>query len=296
MLSVKNIIKYLRLLGLGILAYIIYSLDIPHVIQVLRRIDIRLVGLYFLFFFLFYFVKVYRWHILHNHLGKTISYANNVSLNIESYYLGFFTPGRFGDVVKVILMKEYFDIEAKKGIVIYLHDRFQDLFCMCLLAVIGIFFVINYHFPSLLYLVLGLVFMTFIFKNRLINLVRRLFNMSVDMSIDASIEIKMMLLNVVIYALYFLQFYVLARSLGIVVSFTYLSSVVAIAAVLALVPISISGLGIREGTFMFFLSRVGIEKEKAVILSLLDNVVFGILLIIILYLLESNYSGRSPAW
>ncbi len=61
----------------------------------------------------------------------------------------------------------------------------------------------------------------------------------------------------------------LGRSLGLSLSFTYYLVFLPLIWVIMMLPISISGLGLREGAFVFFFSKVGLSRETALLLSLL---------------------------
>lgn len=67
-----------------------------------------------------------------------------------------------------------------------------------------------------------------------------------------------------------------AQALSIDVSFLALMVVVPAVTLLTLIPFSLNGLGIREGGFVFFLARAGVERSEALSLSL---VVYGLTLL-----------------
>jgi uncharacterized protein (TIRG00374 family) len=89
---------------------------------------------------------------------------------------------------------------------------------------------------------------------------------------------KMFFFSLILHASYVLQIYALARSLGISISFLYLSMSFSVAALISLLPISIGGLGTREAALILLLGRVSLTAETVVVLSFADNVVFGMLL------------------
>jgi uncharacterized membrane protein YbhN (UPF0104 family) len=67
--------------------------------------------------------------------------------------------------------------------------------------------------------------------------------------------------------------YVLCLALGISVSYVQLLWVVAAASLLQSLPISIAGVGVREGAYVYILGTQGVSASSALALSLL---VFGI--------------------
>ncbi|MEM9163480.1 MAG: lysylphosphatidylglycerol synthase domain-containing protein [Cyanobacteria bacterium P01_F01_bin.4] len=62
--------------------------------------------------------------------------------------------------------------------------------------------------------------------------------------------------------------FLIARQLGISVSFLALLVFIPIVVVITLLPISLGGLGLKEGLWIYLFSRVGLSSEEALLLSL----------------------------
>ncbi|MGH9371670.1 MAG: lysylphosphatidylglycerol synthase transmembrane domain-containing protein [Vicinamibacterales bacterium] len=63
-------------------------------------------------------------------------------------------------------------------------------------------------------------------------------------------------------------FYVaIAQSLGIPIGFTELAVIVPISFIVQMVPLSMNGFGVREATFGFYFSRLGLPLESALLVS-----------------------------
>jgi uncharacterized protein (TIRG00374 family) len=76
-----------------------------------------------------------------------------------------------------------------------------------------------------------------------------------------------LLLCLPIHGLSFVTTYIIAKSLGIDVSFFDVSVVLSLVWVITAVPITISGAGVRELSMIFFLSLFGVQAEPATALS-----------------------------
>ncbi len=63
--------------------------------------------------------------------------------------------------------------------------------------------------------------------------------------------------------------YWLAHGLGLTISLLHIAVFLPLIILLTLLPVSISGLGVREGAFVFFFGALGLPPEKALALSLL---------------------------
>ena len=63
--------------------------------------------------------------------------------------------------------------------------------------------------------------------------------------------------------------FLLSQSIGLDISLVYFLTIMPIIFVITMIPVSIGGLGIREGSFVFFLTREGVSTVNALSLSLL---------------------------
>ena len=83
------------------------------------------------------------------------------------------------------------------------------------------------------------------------------------------ILMKAFLYSIAIQLTVVLSVYILAR--GMALDITYLSLLVFLPLIIliSMIPVSISGIGIREGAFVFFLGTAGIPPDKAMTLSIL---------------------------
>lgn len=83
------------------------------------------------------------------------------------------------------------------------------------------------------------------------------------------ILVRTFLVSLVIQSGVSLSFYVLGLGLGIDVPAGYYFMFVPMANIAAMIPLSLAGLGIREGVFIFLFAGVGVTSEEALALSLL---------------------------
>jgi len=85
---------------------------------------------------------------------------------------------------------------------------------------------------------------------------------------------KLVLIRVLIYS-FLLQFsvilnyYLAARALGINLTLTAFIFIVPVVAIIAMIPISIGGIGLRESSIVFIMVALGVANNKAALCSLL---------------------------
>jgi uncharacterized membrane protein YbhN (UPF0104 family) len=73
---------------------------------------------------------------------------------------------------------------------------------------------------------------------------------------------------VLVQALLVLFYAAVARSLDIPISIWHVAVIVPVSFVIQMVPVSVNGFGVREATFSFYFSRLGLPLESAMALSL----------------------------
>jgi glycosyltransferase 2 family protein len=112
----------------------------------------------------------------------------------------------------------------------------------------------------------------------------------------ARVLVETFLYSVVVQLLGILSVYVLSRGLSIEVPFLPLLVFVPIAITASLIPLSISGLGFREGAFVVLFATVGVPSELSMTLSLLWflSMVAGSMWGLVEYLRVKRLMGKVP--
>lgn len=76
------------------------------------------------------------------------------------------------------------------------------------------------------------------------------------------------LLSLLIQTIIICSAYVISRGLGIAIPLYFFFVIVPIISVISSIPVSISGIGVREASFVLFLSPLGVNPAQAITLSL----------------------------
>ncbi len=278
----KKITKYLRIVGIIILMYILTQLEYGKLFKILKNIDLYFILLYILSYLTYFLIKIFRFKFILKHYGFTPSYFNLFGVTVESQYIAFITPSRLGDSVKILFLEEQENIPKRVSTMAYVSDRLQDLYYMGILGFLSFAVILNIEVDIYVYLFLFVVAIVYLSKNFVFQKVAKKFNISKFETISLKAEIFLFIVNTSIYLFYFLQYYFLAKSLGISIDFIYLSAVATIGALASILPISVSGLGVRESIFIYFLEKKGIVTNQAFLLSFLVNFGFAIFFIVFL--------------
>ena len=256
--------QLIRLLGVALFIYILTTVDLNALWQNIRKVDAEFLLYGVCFQLLLLFLKASRWHILNMGTKKWIDIFQSFGEFFESYAIGVITPGRLGELVKAGHAKEKNRImEAGIRVVV---ERGFDLGIFVVIAGLAFIYTFNeelatiigilFLFAGLLILSLALIFMR---SAKATSLVQKTLNklpfLSLNLNLSfrkrsRNVQISVVVLSVASNLSYFISCYFLAVGLSFTYSFLFISGAVAVAGLLNMLPVTIMGLGTREGTFL----------------------------------------------
>jgi|GEM_PF-988234 len=254
----------IRLIGIALFSYILTTVDLNSMWENLKGVktDYLVYGIIFQLFLLF--LKAFRWHILNSGSKNTQKIFRSLGEFFESYAIGVITPGRMGEMIKAGHAKEKNKI-METGIRV-LVERGFDLGIFVVLA--GIALSITFQekaawLISILFILAGMVVlaMAFIFMRsaKATLIIQKVLNslpflkLKVNLSFQkrsGGVQMAVILLSLASNFSYFISCYFLALGLNFDQGFLFISGAVAIAGLLNMLPVTVMGLGTREGTFL----------------------------------------------
>lgn len=288
----KNWAWALRLIGLALLALLLYRLDLEQVALLLRQADAVLVLIAVGLTVPLIWLKTVRWQIILAAQGVRYGGWSAFLAYFGSLFVGFLTPGRLGEFVKAFHVQRECNVALPQAFSSVLADRLFDLFA---LLAIGALAVLSLSAPgsSAIAAVVALAAIVVVplalflnptvfgfFQKRLGvrgKLGAWLFGPDGWLteihnslrSLTPAALLLSMLLTAFAYGVFFGQNYLLALALGLDVRFATTTFAVALGSLITLLPISISGLGTREAVMIAYLGTAGISSEAALGFSLL---------------------------
>tara|TARA_Y100001970_G_scaffold266245_1_gene354671 strand:- start:12691 stop:13410 length:720 start_codon:yes stop_codon:yes gene_type:complete len=215
---------------------------------------------------------------------------------LSSLYIGYITPGRLGEFVKVIYLKSNRGISLSKGFSSVLIDRIFDLYLLIILGIIGLWqfdilgeltgiyfllLIVTVGPPFLLFnkriskKIINILFVFTIMK-KIKDKVEESFQNFYD-SLKELINIKLLLsvfFTFIGYSLFFLQCFIIAKALSLPIDLITITLFMSISNLISFIPISISGLGTRDATLILLFSIIGLKPELAVSYSFFIFIIF----------------------
>jgi len=225
--------------------------------------------------FLAMHVKVWRWRVLLGSLGVVHGWRAAWIAYLSAGYVAMLTPGRIGEVVRVQYLRRDCELPYALGLAVVTVDRLADMYVLALFAALGVA-----HYSAVLGDVvritawlgvaaaalgpLGLL-LPGVAEAVLGRLYRRLSGggegldqyLSTTRSLVRPVLVATVALTLAAFGLNYVQGTLLAAALHTPLKLWDVTCLMAIASLLSLLPVTVSGLGVREGFFALVFPSLG---------------------------------------
>ncbi|MBX0331034.1 flippase-like domain-containing protein [Oscillochloris sp. ZM17-4] len=289
------------LFSLALLAALLYTVDFAELWLAAKNIRVGLLLLAVGMFFPTQLLSAYRWYYLLRILGARLSYGTVVRYTFLGQFSALFLPGQIsGDIVRATAIAQK-DQQYAQSFLSLLLDKLTFLFAISLFAFIGAqSSPVLAHFPGLRIasaaiaaLSLAGVILCAMYRDRrlptwlmglwpkthgiLARGLKQIVGLVAVPRLSISAITWMVLCALGLQVVNTVGSYVLARSMNVMVAPLDWMAVNAVVAIIQILPISIGGLGVREGTFVFLLSFYGVSASHALAFSLITFILVALL-------------------
>ncbi len=242
-----------------------------------------------------------RWKIIMKRLGMAYSFKETLKMVNSSIFIGQVTPARLGEFIRVTFIKSH---GLGKAILSVVSDRLSDVIFISIIGYLGMSLLPDYFGHQMLLITIAAIALIaialFLNSNKpiMMKALRMIFQRLVPPGMKANIKetfyefyfsasrlknaqtiATIITFTSAIWLISFLQTYLLSKSIGMNVSIIEIATINSVASLLSILPISFSGIGTRDMSFVLFFSLLGITSERAIALSTL---VLGINILITL--------------
>lgn len=274
-------------ISIVLLALVLLKVDLLAALQALSSANVALCLLSLGVALVAWLVNTRKWQVLLSGPGIRPRYPELLRLNMIGIFYNLVLPGQIGGEVVKGFKLAHLGISGKHSAISVIADRVTGLLALLMLGMIGVAFSpmtsgVNLM-PWLLALamILGSLTVILITGKGLdtlsrwlpsLPLIRRLNPQNWHLELgDQSWQSMLisMFLAIVFQLGIVLSNYLFCVALDISISYLQLLSVVAAVSLLQALPISIAGLGVREGAYVYLLSLQGVAEPMALALSLL---------------------------
>jgi uncharacterized protein (TIRG00374 family) len=279
----------IRLVGPALLVFVLWRLEgAGAVLAALRPEDAAPIVAAMLLNALNYYFKVLRWDVLLAARGYTYSRLRAWTSFLSSGYVGLMTPGRVGDLLRTQYLRHDLGMPYADGIALLAVDRLCDLYVLLAFAAVGIVFfgaALTGDLALVTWLgvaatALGplLLFMPGLLRRAAAVIYRKMPGEPDIADFDRFLAglkhqrvhhiVRAVFWTVLAFGINYLQGYMLAQALHIELAVLDVVCLLAVSSLLGLLPVSVSGLGVRELFFSLAFPLLGYSAEAGVIYGL----------------------------
>ncbi|HVQ01096.1 MAG TPA: lysylphosphatidylglycerol synthase transmembrane domain-containing protein [Candidatus Thermoplasmatota archaeon] len=287
--------KFLPFLGIVILLYVIYTLDVQKLITAFRSLNPLFILGAIALNLPQLLIRNSVWQLILKQHKIKIGYLASLRVFLIGYFYGSFTPAYSGQVMRLPYLKERTGEPYGKlffNLVIETTLHTISLYCMMLIGALLVFT----QLPQVLYFVIiwllfvALVIVYFIKKER----GQRFFNVLIKYLAPRQLKeyfasfadtfyadfphlknlLVPMLLGVFTWLIVFTQEYIVALALGLSIPYLLFLVLYPVANTVGFLPVTFAGLGTRELTAIFiFTSLFSVPRETVFVLSIVGFVI-----------------------
>jgi uncharacterized protein (TIRG00374 family) len=290
----KKILSVLLRIVLSILllVFLFKQVDERSLLEVIKNVNKPLLLLAFIIYSLVYVLGLLRWYKLIKAVNIRIPLGRLVSSFCGGAFFSLFLPSTIGgDFLRSADLSIYTN-KPKQIIATVFLDRLSGFIGLAILSLVAVFLgwkVIEDKSVLLsIWLIVGILggLLFFLFNESIYKKINNLLKSPNSGKIrtlisDLHEEVHLfrtkkrtsfhsVLISVLIQSVPCLSAYVIALSLGINISPVYFFIFIPIIGAITLLPVSIGGLGLRDATMIFFFAKVGVSKDLAFAMSLLN--------------------------
>jgi uncharacterized protein (TIRG00374 family) len=292
--------RLMSFIGILILLFVINTIGIQKVLASVLAANVLYLAVAFLLMFGVVFFQSLRWKYVLKAQSIEIDTIDIMKIWLIGWYYGVITPGKIGSFIRIKYLMDKTGKSLGKCTSNIMLDRLLDMLALLSLASVGAL-IVSKEFSDayliiLIFLFLILSLWILIDKEKTRILAKIFFNIAIPNNLKSkSIEIfnsfyenipeKKTLFPLFIFSLFnwvFLQtvIYIVALAFSVEVPYYLFITVVPIASVVGLIPITISGLGTREAALITLFLVYGVAPEKTMAFSLTGFVISNILMAI----------------
>ncbi|MFC1726368.1 lysylphosphatidylglycerol synthase transmembrane domain-containing protein [candidate division KSB1 bacterium] len=285
-----------RLIGIIVFIFILIKIDITTSIDVVKNADHFLLFAACCVTLIHLSFQALCWQsLLKIQNIKPWSFKKIFQLFLIGQFYGIITPGKLGDVIRIFYMKRDLKTKYGEGIANILIHRLINVGTLLIIAVFTSFVYLK---TSRLYLILvGFFFLSvslliiFLKNTKIQKWIKKQIEKTISKRLPESIKEQSSILwnsirqyktynilipvlySLAVYIIMVLQGYYVVISLNNHISYFSMLFYVSIISLAIIVPITISGLGIREALFIYFFTKEGLTSEFALSFSLIFVVI-----------------------
>lgn len=268
-------------ISVGLLVYLVSLVDLPRFLWQLRSVRLPLLSVAFLGYLLGQVFSAYKWRLLARPLGFCHSQKAFTAYYFAGMYLNLFAPSTLlGDLGRGFLLA---GPSGHRSLAInsVVADRASGLAVLLWIGAAALLVVRSYPIPAPLYYATlvgagGTILGWWLLPRVVSSLLSPRSRLHAMVENDLApywwnypLLFRVCGLSALFHVFQIGLQYLLALSLRLSIPVEYFFLFIPLVTVLSALPVSFSGVGVREGGYVFFLALIGVSQEQALAMGLL---------------------------
>lgn len=284
---VKVILKLI--IGVGIILFLSFRFNLADIFAAFADVQVPLLVLAVVIYAITLLLLSLRWRFILKRMGHSLPVLVTYQAFVAGILISDLTPARIGELSRPLTIRERLPIPAGLGSVFL--DRYCDFVAIFILGCGGILLLSAAHSPTLLLIMVFILSIPIILLSAfwfqrvwVLNLVQKIrisritdFAQHLSIAMDSLDKPGKTMGTAIIFTLgiWILQssrIVIIATAVGYFIPIQELILIQPLISALALIPISLSGLGFVEGGYVTLFTLYGIPVAVGLAIALLDRV------------------------
>ena len=288
----KSLILFIRIvIGAGLLIFLFWKTDIEKLTSVVKQASPFYLILSGILFLVAVIVISFRWKILLDAHSINIPFRLTISYYLVGFFFNNFLPTGVGlDIVRAVYASNNYGKKAECFASV-ISERLIGFFALLLIGVVFLpMFVSKSHFLLLVFL--GIIFLIVLFvlgiilftKKRMLRKFSFLLRFKIFIKLRESLKrlyealyyykgkksvvLYTLLLSFLFQILLITMAFCIGQAFSIKIPYHYFLSFIPAINIASMVPITINGIGIREGLYVYLFKFAGIDSSRSLLLSI----------------------------
>lgn len=287
------------LISAGLIAYFVWQIDLTRVVQALRHTRMLYLVIGFILYPLGQVICVVKWQYLAKALGIQRDLRPMIRLYFIGMFFNMFLPTSIGgDITRGLYLSPgskrvaFLSVIAERGTGVL---AMMILASVVMLSTVGapLPFWLRFGFPIASFvIIIALWFLPLLLKDTRARLRSLIYDDLIVLWEKPRVGFVALIYSVIFHCILVVIHICIARALSLNIPTAYHFITETLASLASLAP-SFSGIGVRDGAYLYLLGRAGIEREYALLFSFLWFLIIATSSCIgcIMYLIR----GLSPA-
>jgi uncharacterized membrane protein YbhN (UPF0104 family) len=257
----KKLITVLKLvISIALIYFVITKIDLREVLDILKRTKLPYLFLALIFFILSKVLAALRLNLYFHQIRIPLSQKSNLRLYLLGMFYNLFLPGGIGgDAYKGYLLKKNFEVGTKRVVSVLVLDRLSGLLLLFVYACILALLLNAQGFADIKWAfflaILGSVSVFWWVNRRFFSYVLPIFWKSFGFS--ALVQLAQLI-----------SVYFILKALYLTVGAVSYLFIFLISSIVAVLPLTIGGIGSREVTFFYGATLLSLDENTSVSISM----------------------------